>query len=129
MADLIRSRYAPLALTWLARACGLGLFLLVATFWIAHTVSGEGPPNPFTQPPSVAVGLLALPAMALGLLAAWRWPVAGALVTLAAWALFTLTALATSGRFLGGAFPLFAVAAVLYLVAAYWRSRTTARHA
>jgi hypothetical protein len=124
---LLDGDFPALAFTWGARLLGLGLALLVVTLAVALTRSGDGPPNPFTQPPKVAMGLMLLPMMTLGLLIAWRWEVAGAALTLLAWAAFNVLVLVARGRLAGGAFPLFAVAAVLYLVAAGLRARRRPR--
>jgi hypothetical protein len=98
-------------LQWLARLCGLALFLLV----LAIAIGEGGPPNPFRQPLPVATQLLLMPVMTLGLLIAWRWEVPGALTTLLALAAFNAVNFAASGKWAGGAFPLFAIPPVLYL--------------
>jgi hypothetical protein len=51
---------------------------------------GEGMPNPFTQPMPVQVGFLALALMMIGILGAWRWELAGGIVSLLGWSLFVV---------------------------------------
>jgi hypothetical protein len=106
-------------LQWLARLCGLALFLLVLVIAIGE----GGPPNPLCQPPSVAIQLALMLVMTLGLVVAWRWEVIGAVATLAALVAFNLVNVVASGRWAGGAFPLFAIPALLYLA-----HGTIARH-
>ena len=96
---------------WLARLWALALVLLV----LAFAVGEGGPPNPFRQPPAVATQLLLMLAMTLGLMIGWRWEVTGGLATLLSWVAFNVVNHAVSGRWAGGAFPLFAVPPVLYL--------------
>jgi len=98
-------------LQWLARLCGLALFVLV----LAITIGEGGPRNPLRQPLSVAAQLLLMLVMTLGLIIAWRWELTGALATLLALAAFNAVNFAASGRWAGGAFPLFAIPPVLYL--------------
>ena len=106
-------------LQWLARLCGLALFLFV----LALAVGQGGPPNPFRQPPTVAAQLLLMLVMMLGLIVAWRWEVTGALATLLALLAFNVVNLAVGGKWAGGAFPLFAVPPMLYLAHALWARR------
>jgi hypothetical protein len=100
-----------LILQWLARLCGLALFLLV----LAITIGEGGPPNPLRQPFSVAMQLVLMMIMTLGLIVAWRWEVSGAVATLAALAAFEIVNFAASGRWAGGAFPPFAIPPLLFL--------------
>ena len=68
---------------WIGRVFGLvliGLTLLIAT--------GEGMPNPFTQPLVIQIGFLAMALVLLGILLAWRWELSGAIMSLAGWVLF-----------------------------------------
>ena len=98
-------------LQWLARLCGLVLFLLVLVIAIGE----GGPPNPLYQPMSVAIQLALMLIMTLGLILAWRWEVSGAVATLTALVAFNVVNFAASGRSAGGAFPLFAIPPVLHL--------------
>jgi hypothetical protein len=68
---------------WMARI--IGSLLVVCVVIIAI---GEGMPNPFTQPPMVQVGFLALAMIMAGILAGWRWELTGGVISLAGWCLF-----------------------------------------
>jgi hypothetical protein len=68
---------------WAARVIGTLLVLLIVMIGI-----GEGMPNPFTQPPAVQVGFLALALLMIGILAGWRWELTGGVISLAGWCLF-----------------------------------------
>jgi len=70
---------------WAARILGTLLVLVVVAIAV-----GEGMPNPFTQPVPVQLGFLGLALVMGGILAAWRWEVAPALLSLACWCLFVL---------------------------------------
>ena len=97
---------------WLARLCGLALFLLV----LAVAVGEGGPPNPLRQPPAVAAQLALMLIMTLGLIVAWRWEVTGAVATLAGLAAFNALNVIASGKVAGGAFPLFAIPPALHVL-------------
>ena len=102
----------PLIVCWTARLTGLALFLLVVA-----TAAGEGlPPNPLTMPLPEAIELVLVAVMTLGLIAAWHWEVAGAVATLGALAALNVVELVVNHKPAGGAFPLFAVPALLYLL-------------
>ncbi len=58
---------AQLGIRWTARIAGVLLVGLVFLF-----VVGEGPPNPFKQPPSVQIEFLSMLAMMIGFLLGWR---------------------------------------------------------
>jgi hypothetical protein len=102
---------ALIGIQWLARLLGLALVLLVLTLVVGH----GGLPNPFQQPPRVAVELGLMLIMTLGLVVALRWALPGAAATLAALAAINLVELLTNHRFAGGAFPLFALPPLLYV--------------
>ena len=68
---------------WAARIIGALLVILIVVIGI-----GEGMPNPFTQPPAVQIGFLALAMIMIGILAGWRWELAGGVISLAGWCLF-----------------------------------------
>jgi hypothetical protein len=100
-----------LILQWVARVTGLALLVLV----LAIAIGEGGPPMPLPKPPAVAAQLLLMLVMTLGLIVAWRWELAGAIATLAGFVGFNIVQVAGSRRVAGGVFPLFAVAAALYL--------------
>ena len=70
---------------WTARILGILLLSLIVLLAI-----GEGMPNPLTQPLEVQVGFLALGLLLIGILAGWRWELAGGLMSLAGWFIFVL---------------------------------------
>jgi hypothetical protein len=86
---------------------GLVLLLLV----------GEGPPNPFKQPPSVQAEFLAMFLMLTGFLVGWRWEALGGFLAVGGFALFCATELAVNGRLPGGAIPFFVIPGSLLLTA------------
>jgi len=70
---------------WAGRVAGA---LLVAV--IVLLAIGEGMPNILTQPHNVQIGFLALAILILGILAAWKWELAGGLVSIGGWCLFVV---------------------------------------
>ena len=111
------THWLALILRWAARLTGAVLLLLVLAIAVGH----GGPPNPFRQPLPAAIELWLMLVMTLGLVAAWRWELAGALATLVALAAFNAVELSVNGKHAGGAFPLFAIPPVLYLLHATLR--------
>jgi hypothetical protein len=109
---------APSPLTpvvrWCARVTSLLLFGLVAAVVIGH----GGPPNVFAQPRSVQFEFAALGLMLSGLVIGWVREGLGGLLVLLGLAAFNAVELAVNGRPAGGAFPLFAVPGVLFLLSA-----------
>src|SRR3974390_703013 len=73
------------ACRWTGRI--IGAFLVIVTVLLAV---GEGMPNPFTQPVGVQFGFLALALILLGILAGWKWELAGGAVSFAGWILFVV---------------------------------------
>ena len=100
---------------WTARA--LGVVLVFITLMIAV---GQGLPNPFTQPPVVQIGLLALILIVGGILAAWRWELWGGLMSLFGWALF-VTVVIGSPRGLNGFVAALVLPGALYIASAALR--------
>ena len=109
--------WLALILQWAARLTGAVLVLMVLAIGVGY----GGPPNPFRQPLPAAIELWLMLVMTLGLVAAWRWEAAGALAILVALAAFNLVELSVNGKPAGGAFPLFAIPPVLYLLHATLR--------
>ena len=68
---------------WTARLLGCALLALVVLIAV-----GEGMPNPWTQPLLIQVGFLAMAVLMGGMVAAWRWELTGAAISLTGWCLF-----------------------------------------
>ena len=79
----MKSKLLTAVCRWLARIIGSLLVVFVVIL-----AMGEGMPNPFTQPAMVQVGFLALALIMTGILAGWRWELAGGVISLAGWCLF-----------------------------------------
>lgn len=71
------------ACRWTARIIGTLLVLMIVIIAI-----GEGMPNPLTQPMLVQIGFLALALIVIGILAGWRWELAGGIISLVGWGSF-----------------------------------------
>ena len=71
------------ACRWTGRILGTLMVITIITIAV-----GEGMPNPFTRPPAVLIGFLALAVLMIGMLAGWRWELAGGIISLAGWGLF-----------------------------------------
>jgi hypothetical protein len=97
-----------------ARITSLLLFGMVVVIVIGH----GGPPNIFSQPPSVQLEFVALGLMLLGFVVGWMREGLGGLLVLLGLAAFNAVELVVNGRPALGAFPLFAVPGVLFLVSA-----------
>jgi hypothetical protein len=103
------------------------MFGLVVAIFIGH----GGPPTIFSQPTSVQLEFVALGLMLLGLVVGWMREGLGGLLVLLGLAAFNAVELVVNGVPARGAFPLFAVPGVLFLVSALmgWRGRQQpARH-
>jgi hypothetical protein len=112
---------------WAARITSLLLIGLVVTIVIGH----GGLPNIFSQPTSVQLEFVALGLMVLGLVVGWMREGLGGLLVLLGLSAFNAVELVVNGVPARGAFPLFAVPGVLFLVSALmgWRGRQQpARH-
>ncbi len=108
------SQLLPAACRWTARIVGT---LLVAI--CGFIAIGQGIPNPTTQPILVQIGFLALALIATGILAAWRWELTGAIISLTGWSMFVL-AVCSPTRLNSFVFAL-AFPGVLYLSSALLR--------
>ncbi len=97
---------------WLARI--VGSLLVVSVVGIA---TGEGVPNPFTQPPAIQVGFLALAMIMIGLLAGWRWELFGGTVSTVGWCLFVGSVVGV--KRLNVFISLLALPGILYLISAW----------
>ena len=99
---------------WTARVVGTLLVIFAVVIAI-----GEGMPNPFTQPPVVQIGFLALAMILIGILAGWRWELAGGVLSLAGWCLFFASVIGV--KRLNVFVSLLALPGILYLISAWLR--------
>jgi hypothetical protein len=99
---------------WSARVTSLLLFGLVVVIVIGQ----GGPPNIFSQPTPVQLEFIALGLMLLGFAVGWVREGLGGVLVLLGLAAFNAVELAVNSRPARGAFPLFAVPGVLFLVSA-----------
>ena len=106
---------------WTARVVGALLVFLVIVIGI-----GEGLPNPLTQPLSVQIGFLALALILTGILAGWRWELAGGIISLASWFLFVGSVV--GAKRLNVFISLLALPGICYLISA-WLRRHSKRQA
>jgi hypothetical protein len=112
---------APLSrlVHWSARVTSLLLLGLV----IAFVIGNGRPPNVLGQPRTVQLEFAAMGLMLFGLLLGWVREGLGGLLVILGLAAFNLVELAVNGRPALGAFPLFAVPGVLFLLSALLRRR------
>jgi hypothetical protein len=103
-----------LLVRWAARVTSLLLFGLVVVIVIGQ----GGPPNIFSQPTPVQLEFIAMGLMLLGFAVGWVREGLGGLLVLLGLAAFNAVELAVNSRPALGAFPLFAVPGVLFLVSA-----------
>ncbi len=116
--------HAPLnvALRWTARISGAAIMAVVVLFFL-----GEGGFAAARPTPQEGVLLALFTASCLGLVAAWRWELAGGALNVGGMALFYLVHYLVSGGFPGGwAFAVIAMPGVLFL-ACRWRTRPKMR--
>ena len=111
----MKNQLLAAACRWTARIVGAILVVLLVVIAI-----GEGMPNPFAQPASVQLGFLALAMMMIGILAGWRWELAGGILSLAGWCLFCV-AIENSPRGLNWFCWDLALPGALYLTSALLR--------
>ena len=113
----MKSKQLAAACRWLARIVGALLVVFIVCLAI-----GEGMPNPFAQPAKVQVGFLALAMIMAGILAGWRWELAGGILSLAGWCLFCVP-IENSRRGLNWFCWALALPGALYLASALLRGR------
>jgi hypothetical protein len=80
-----KSRLAAGVCRWVARMVGVSLVLMVVCL-----AFGEGVPNLFRQSEKIQVGFFALLLIIIGILAGWRWELAGGTTSLFGWGLFVM---------------------------------------
>lgn len=121
------ARVAHTAVRWTAR-------ILVAVLAITFLVIavGEGLPSRAAMTPSVVLQSIAMLAILIGLVAGWRWELAGGATALAGTALFCgVEWFVNGGLPRGFVFPLVALTAILLLIAGWWHrthAATTKAH-
>jgi hypothetical protein len=76
---------------------------------------GQGIPNVVGQPLPVQLEFLAMSLMVFGFALGWRWEGLGGLLGIGGFGLFCGTEMIVNGQLPGGALPLFAIPAVLFL--------------
>ena len=105
---------SSIALRWMARILGSLLVILVLTIVIGEGFfySGDGLPNPFAQPLPVAIELFGMATMWVGCIIGWKWQGVGAILTIVGIMTFHVI---EKRLLLMGAFPLFDLAAILFL--------------
>ncbi|QDT70861.1 hypothetical protein I41_00140 [Lacipirellula limnantheis] len=103
---------------WFARISAVGVFAFFMLFALA-----EGIPPLAQQPLRVQLFFALWGVMFVGYAIGWRRPLFGGLTSLLGYGLLNAVELATNHRLLGGAFWLFAIPGVLYLIAAWRASR------
>ena len=99
---------------WAARIIGTLLAILIVVIGI-----GEGMPNPFTQPPAVQIGFLALAMIMIGILTGWRWELFGGTLSTVGWCLFVGSVVGVKS--LSVFISLLALPGILYLISAWLR--------
>ncbi len=113
----VSSAPLPRLVHWSARVTSLLLLGLVIAMVIGH----GGPPSVLGQPTPVRLEFAAIGLMLLGLLLGWVREAFGGLLVILGLAAFHTVELAVKGRPALGAFPLFAVPGVLFLLSALLR--------
>lgn len=111
----------PAIAHWLARISATGVFGFFMMFAI-----GEGIPPLAQQPLRVQLFFALWAAIFIGYAVGWRWPLLGGLIALSGYGALNAVEFSINHRLLGGAFWLFAIPGILYLIAAWRDSRRTA---
>ena len=107
---------------WAARVTSLLLFGLVVFIFVGQ----GGPPNLLFQPTSVQIEFIALGLMMLGLVVGWLREGLGGVLVLVGLAAFNAVEFVVNGQPARGAFPLFVVPGILFLLSA-WLGRRDRR--
>jgi hypothetical protein len=107
---------------WTGRVIATALALMVVVFLV-----GEGGPNPFKSTLFENLQHLAFIVLVpLTLIAGWRWPLAAGIVGAGALLTFYIMNFIGSGRWPGGAFPLFFIPPALFVMD--WMLRSDRGH-
>lgn len=97
---------------WLVRIYGG----LLAALVLALCIGEGGVPNPFAHPLPVVIEFFGISAMLIGIILGWKWHGLGGLLIAAGIVTFHII---EKRLWLGGMFPLFDLAAILYLLS-WW---------
>ena len=108
-------KYWVIAIRWSARILGGLLAALILAIAI-----GEGLPNPFKHPLPVQLGFVGMLAMWVGCILGWKWQGLGAILVISGIMIFHVI---ERKLWLMGAFPLFDLAGVLFLLC-WWLKKT-----
>src|SRR6516162_3732575 len=77
---------------WSARVVGSFFVFICVVIAI-----GQGLPNPLTQPPAVQIGFLGLGLILGGIVAGWRWDLAGGAASILGWCVFVVAVMRPRG--------------------------------
>ena len=106
-------KYFAVVIRWVARILGGLLAILVLVIFVGESLVGEGPGNPFKHPLPVQLGFVGMLAMWVGCIVGWKWQGVGALLTIGGIMTFHII---EKRLWLMGAFPLFDLAGILFLL-------------
>jgi len=95
---------------WGARILSLPLVGIVGLIFIGESLA-EGFPNPVDLTASENIGLIVFFLMVVGLVAAWKWELGGAILTILGYLVFC----AIEGKVMLGLFALFPGIAILFI--------------
>ncbi|MFN7964583.1 MAG: hypothetical protein U0V87_02705 [Acidobacteriota bacterium] len=110
------ARLAHLAVRWTAR-----ILVAVLAITVVAILVDKGLPAVASISPSVVLQSIALLAIVVGLVAGWRWELAGGAVALFGTALFCTVEWFVTGRLPNAfVFALVALTAMLLLIAGWW---------
>lgn len=98
---------------WMARIVGGLLAALMLVIVLGHAFSNEGLPNPFRQPPGVALELLGMFLGWIGLIIAWKWEGTGGMLVIVCTVIFQIV----EGRiWIGWVFGLLELIGIMFVL-------------
>lgn len=107
--------YCSTCVRWTARILASLLAALVVVFFVGESFfyPGEGPPNPFKQPPEVQLEFAAMLAIWIGMIVGWKWESIASLLIIGGMATFHII----EGKlWLNWTFGLFDLTGILFLL-------------
>jgi hypothetical protein len=113
-AVLAHKQEPPVALYYLHRAANIIGTLFVIFVFVMNFADLPDDPAPVTT--GAVLMLIGMIVAGLGVLAAWRWPLAGGLTTLLDYILFEAVELAENSEIVGGLFLILPAVAVIHLL-------------